>query len=172
MNLEVLHRSWRVSLVPRALSAFLTETQSEDLGPGQAASAWLTVEALLAISGMRPHGLLIARYVPSGAVALEIEASDTGRFVLEGPSSGGLLGLELHAGLPFELADAATAGAGAAPCLAALGGGLLTFAGGGLDADSSPLVFEHLGQLAVAALAARRLDLDDHAAIQRVVSGW
>jgi hypothetical protein len=172
MSHRVQHRNWKIAFVATAERRFLTDPECEALAQDQKKPSWLTVEAVLAISGMRPHGLLVARFIPGDTAIVDVDACETGRFSLAGPSSSGLLGVALYPGLPRELADGAIAGAKAMPDLTALGGGVLTFAGGGLDSDSSPSVFERLGQLSVVALAARGLGVDESAAIQGAISEW
>jgi hypothetical protein len=170
MSEEIRHRSWRISIHPAPISAFLSPARETDLAEVDSVKQWISVEALLAISGMRPHGLLVANFDPGGN-ELETRIFDTGAFDLSGLPVTSMLGRPLNVGLPLDLGQAAVVGAKSAN-LSVLGFGCLNLVGGGIDYDSAEFIFERLGELAVVALAARALRLSESAEIQNAISTW
>ena len=173
MTSFIRHGSWELALAEGALDLFQTGPALPNSGvpPEGVGRVAFTVEVLWAISPMRPHGLLVAEFVPGGDDRA-VRAVGSGPFELAGEPLVGPLGRRLYRGLPDELAAAAVQGARAAEATHSLGLGTLHFLGGGIDHDSSPFVFERLGSIAAEALARRLSGVDVDEGVRATVSAW
>jgi hypothetical protein len=69
----VVHRSWSVAFQASAETRFLTY-DSDEIDQATGAHRSFTIEALMATSGMLPHGLLVATYY-AGPVYLASHAT-------------------------------------------------------------------------------------------------
>jgi hypothetical protein len=146
--------SWRAAFEVAAPGKFLTAVVRPVAGAGMPPLYFLTLEALFAISGMRPHGLVVGIYRSTNN-PLSVEVHDSGAFALGEPTEAGPLDRPLHIGLPSELADAASAGIRRAAAACGLRSGCISLVGGGIDSESSPAVFDRLGQAAAWAFKAQ-----------------
>jgi hypothetical protein len=164
--------SWRVGYELAAFEAFLTSGAQAMQTAHGGDELWLTIESLFAISGMRPHGLVVASYQPSSGSTLTVDVYDSGVFTLDSAPQTGLLSRPLHVGLPLDFVDATRSGVLSGALACDLKSGTVAMIGGGFDSDSSPAVFDRLGRAVAWAFQALTSGSPVDAAIETAMRDW
>jgi hypothetical protein len=159
----VAERSWRVAVSEGDYSFFNVVPCGSPMRASTRATVGLllpsqrcAIEVLWMISGMMPHGLVVASFAPGIASdELEIEIETGGEFDLSGPATPGPLAVgPLVAGLPTEHAAALLDGVTMAAAEVGAPSGRLHVTGGGIDVDSSEVLFRVCGRILMTVAAA------------------
>ncbi len=144
--------AWQVRLAenPDAFTVQSVEPQIVRSLEAQATAApgefHLVLEVVYAISGKRPHALVVASFSPEPTSTLRLEVVAGGPFSLDGVPVLAPSGLPMVRAFPTEFAEAVAVGF-TRPRPAAPPSGSLFIGGGAIDHDSSPWVFERCGRV-------------------------